>query len=232
MLLGEYITVLELVTTQKDGRRTAKILAHLHMRRRLKLVRDAYLQIAQSLAQAGVSAYREWLNDAAKGLTEMIDTLVGWKRPGIVALIPLAIGIYSNLFEDTTLATVILLVVFGYSLFFGLLALPFVWEGFHVKRRLFTQPMGDPPRPRNVYEVENTLFNLIRREKPVELDLDQWVLIAPVVLCVELPIIGVFIVSQDWSFDHWPWFTPLIALALVLTFLLNRRWARIADRPR
>ena len=187
-LLGEYVTVLNLLPKRgEDGHRSATLLAHLHMRGRLNLVRHAYLQIAQTLAGQGVASYREWLKDAAEGLNDMTDTLIGWRRPGIVALIPLAIGIYSNLLNEITLSTLVVAVVVGYSLFFGLLTLPVLWEGFHIKRRLFTQATGDPAQGRNVYEAENTLFSLVNREKPLEATLDHWILVAPVMLLVYLP---------------------------------------------
>lgn len=232
-LLGEYVAVLNsLPKSGEDGFRTTRLLTHLHMRKRLKLVQVAYVQIAQTLNDEGVAAYREWLNDAEAGLQSMIETLTAWRRPSILALIPLAIGIYSSIFDKVAVSSLVVYVLLGYSLFFGFLLLPVVWEGFFVKRRLFAPPTEDDQAgSRNVYAREDELFSLIGRVKPREAPLDQFILTVIPFMLVEIPAL-VFTLAQDWTLNHIFWLLPVFLLGLLSLIPILKRAKRIrAERP-
>lgn len=59
----------------------ARLLAHLHVRKQLKAIRVAYLQIAQTLNPESAADYRARLGDSAAGCQEFRDSLTSVTRP-------------------------------------------------------------------------------------------------------------------------------------------------------
>jgi hypothetical protein len=199
VLLTEYVGVLAEITVPMGWRcgRFARILTaprmvrrfvHSHIRRKMKEVTQAYVELEQTLPDdPTIAEYADWLNATRKQLERLRDSLSSWRLPGLITLGSFAVTVAGAAakvkLHGSFFATNRSLIgfIFGYVAFIILWLLGFVYQSFRYKRDLFlgrrrthasTAIGGD----HNVYRLETALFALLNRGRRREGAVDYAVL--------------------------------------------------------
>jgi hypothetical protein len=133
--------------------------AESHIRKRLRDIRNAYIQLRQTLNSKEEAAYCEWLDEATQRLEDFRSTLSSWRVPKVIALIPAAIALIATTLgligveisvvveenkpedksEETEVDTLNLIIgwIVGLILMGIVYLALLMWSGFRAKRKLF-----------------------------------------------------------------------------------------------
>jgi hypothetical protein len=179
-------------STRKGSRWIVDRLVQAHIRKRVRLLASAYSQLGQ-LPDIDDDS-RDWLAKMHDRCTSLSNSLVSWRVPGVLALIPPAITIATLLAKTHINSHSIIASVTGVllgSLLWAILGWFTVRNSYRAKRTLFLWgytrdrpsedfkptiwgffrywPVDESVEPiRNIYLSENRLFSLLDRHKPRE----------------------------------------------------------------
>jgi hypothetical protein len=208
-------------------------LVEAHVKKRLRIVARAYLQIGEGLRTELDDECRAWFEEARRACTNLAESLTSLKRPGIVALVSPAIALGGLIAKAPvslhSVGSAVLRVAAASSFFAFLLVLAFR-DSHREKRRLFLwgdftdTAAGEEPK-RNIYRSEDRLFALIRRRKPRELSLDTVLWWVGLTFLMTVAVAAVF-VTASW----WAWVLGVVGFAAAAV-MLGLGVRRLQRRP-
>jgi hypothetical protein len=212
--------------------------SHSHIRRKMKEVTQAYIELEQTLPDDPAAAeYADWLNATREQLERLRDSLSSWRLPGLITLGSFAVTVggaaakvklHGSFFATNR---PLLGVIFGYVAFIILWMLGFLYQSFRYKRDLFlgrrrthasTAIEGD----HNVYRLETALFALLHRGRRRERAVDYVVLnltgYGVLIMLWLSPVVFDFKIGVPYG--------VVIALAYVFVLSLSFWYARLESR--
>lgn len=152
-----------------------KILVESHIKEKLKELEIIYTQLSATVPREKKNRekYLDWLKSAKHECRELSDTLIYWD---IIKSFSLAIlnflvvtGVFAGLVRifSTPYSLAWLFVVL---IFFSIFFFSFIDNSYQAKRDIFSGSGNDESR--NIYSLENNLFELLGRGKKVEWPID------------------------------------------------------------